>query len=64
MMPNVGCVMSAMAVNTTGPRTGRDRLLRGGFWLNNSSNCRGSQRNFNSPDNAFENFGFRAVRTP
>ena len=51
-------------VNPTGPRTGRDRLLRGGSWLNSSSNCRGSQRNFNSPDNAFDNFGFRVARTP
>ena len=50
--------------NPTGPRTGSDRLLRGGCWYGNSNHCRGSQRFNFPPSSAFDNFGFRVVRTP
>ena len=50
--------------NPTGPRTGSDRLLRGGCWYGNSNHCRGSQRFNFPPSSAFDNFGFRVVRNP
>ena len=58
------CQPTTSMVNPTGPRTGRARGLRGGSWLNSSSNCRGSQRVSYDPTWTFDTIGFRAVRTP
>ena len=55
---------SGSVTNPTGPGTGLDRLLRGGCWYGNSNHCRGSQRFNFPPSSAYDNFGFRAVRTP
>jgi formylglycine-generating enzyme required for sulfatase activity len=55
---------SGSVTNPTGPGTGSDRLLRGGCWYGNSNHCRGSQRFNFPPSSAYDNFGFRAVRTP
>ena len=43
-------------------RTGDNRVLRGGSWINNGRNCRSANRNNNSPDNANNNIGFRLAR--
>jgi hypothetical protein len=43
-------------------RTGDNRVLRGGSWINNGRNCRSANRNNNSPGNANNNIGFRLAR--
>ena len=40
---------------------GSNRVLRGGSWNNDATNCRVSNRNNNSPDNSNRNNGFRLV---
>lgn len=40
------------------------RVLRGGAWNNNSTNCRAAYRNNNNPDNRNNNYGVRLVRAP
>jgi len=37
------------------------KRLRGGSWNNNPENCRSAYRNYNNPDNANNNNGFRVV---
>ena len=59
-----GPYSSGSVTNPTGPETGPNRLLRGGYWGYYSNHCRGSQRFNFPPSSAFDNFGFRAVRTP
>lgn len=39
--------------------SGSNRVLRGGSWNNNATNCRVSNRNRNNPDNRNNNNGFR-----
>ncbi|GAB4308460.1 MAG: hypothetical protein Kow0097_09010 [Candidatus Bipolaricaulota bacterium] len=39
-------------------------MVRGGGWNNNANNCRGANRNNNSPDNENNNLGFRLLSTP
>lgn len=46
-----------------GPVSGSNRVLRGGNWDNDSSNCRLANRNNNSPGNTNNNIGFRSVRS-
>ncbi len=38
---------------------GRNRVLRGGSWINNGRNLRSARRNANEPDNRNNNIGFR-----
>jgi formylglycine-generating enzyme required for sulfatase activity len=59
-----GPYSSESVTNPTGPATGTYRLLRGGDWFYNPHGCRGSQRNFNNPPLAVNNFGFRVARAP
>ena len=42
--------------------TGSDRVLRGGSWISDASNCRVAYRNRNAPDYRHNSFGFRLVR--
>ena len=37
----------------------RNRVLRGGGWINNGQNLRSAYRNYNPPDNRNNNIGFR-----
>ena len=46
-----------------GPVSGSYRVIRGGNWNNDSSNCRAANRNNNSPGNTNNNIGFRSVRS-
>ena len=46
-----------------GPNSGSSRVLRGGSWNNNDTNCRVANRNRNNPDNRNNNNGFRLVRS-
>ena len=41
---------------------GSNRVIRGGNWNNNASNCRSANRNNNNPTNRNNNNGFRIVR--
>ena len=43
--------------------SGSSRVLRGGNWNNNASNCRSANRNNNSPTNTNNNNAFRTVRS-
>jgi len=52
------------SVNPQGPSSGEYRVLRGGYWYSGSNNCRASNRYYYNPDNSYNNFGFRAARTP
>jgi formylglycine-generating enzyme required for sulfatase activity len=42
-----------------GPKTGKNRVLRGGSWASNPIFCRCANRNFSDPDNRTEFHGFR-----
>jgi len=50
--------------NPLGPPSGSDRVLRGGFWFNDSFVCRASFRGFYGPDYFSYAVGFRVARTP
>ena len=51
-------------IQPTGPTTGRDRVLRGGYWNDYSSSCRSSDRYGSGPDYRYHFIGFRVARTP
>jgi formylglycine-generating enzyme required for sulfatase activity len=59
-----GPYSSASVTNPTGPTIGTFRLLRGGGWGNNSTDCRASQRSVFTPVGVFDLIGFRVVRNP
>ena len=62
-----GLYSSGSVTNPTGPATGSYRLLRGGYWYNNSGYCRASQRAYLTPYyvGEYSNFnGFRVARNP
>lgn len=46
------------------PFEGSNRIIRGGSWNNNASNCRSSNRNDNNPSNRNNNNGFRLAFPP
>jgi len=51
---------------TTDPRNDRDRdgrVVRGGGWGSNATDCRATAREAARPDRAFDNVGFRLART-
>lgn len=47
--------------NPTGPKTGAQRVLRGGSWKSRFNSLRASGRNFNQPAFAANDVGFRLV---
>ena len=49
-------------VDPRGPATGSYRVFRGGSWLSDAKDCRGSARGFDFPVSKFYNVGFRLVR--
>ena len=51
-------------IQPTGPTTGMDRVLRGGYWDGYSDGCRSSYRATDDPANRDPNVGFRVARTP
>jgi len=59
-----GLYSSASVTNPTGPATGTNRLLRGGFWDSGPDYCRASRRFSTSPDAVSAAVGFRAARAP
>ncbi len=52
---------SSPASNPLGPKSGQERVLRGGSWLNNSILVRSSNRNYGSPEDDCVNCGFRCA---
>jgi formylglycine-generating enzyme required for sulfatase activity len=61
-----GPFVSGSVTNPVGAITGSHRLLRGGSYSNNNSaslNCRASKRNEVTPDETWNNSGFRVART-
>ncbi|MCM0604469.1 MAG: SUMF1/EgtB/PvdO family nonheme iron enzyme [Xanthomonadaceae bacterium] len=43
--------------------SGSNRVIRGGSWNNNAQNLRSANRNNNTPDNRWNNVGFRLLST-
>ena len=50
---------SGSQTNPTGPNSGSNRVLRGGSWINNATNCRVVYRNFAAPSHRSFLIGFR-----
>ena len=48
----------------TGPRSGRDRAVRGGSWFSQARQCRAASRSCWSPDSKRNFIGFRLAREP
>ncbi len=62
-----GDYASSNQTDSSGPTTGKSRVLRGGSWYNYSRNCRSAVRVNYSPGYRLVNVGFRVVigsRTP
>jgi len=52
-------------INPTGPKTGQERVMRGGSWMCSENYCQGyrvAARSHATPDTALNNLGFRCVR--
>ena len=54
----------ASVTDPTGPSAGNRRVLRGGYYGYSALYCRSAFRDYNGPDNAYDNFGFRVVFVP
>lgn len=55
-----GSYSSSAQTNPTGPSSGEDRVIRGGFWGDDTGDCRVSHRSGHEPDHSDYNvFGFR-----
>lgn len=50
-------------IEPTGPSSGSNRVIRGCSWYSSARGCRSAQRGNYSPDDAFDNLGFRLLRT-
>jgi len=57
-----GAFLPGTAENPTGPPTGYDRVLRGGFYNATAIDCRVSDRGYWPPHWSMTSFGFRPVR--
>ena len=49
------------AINPQGPKSGSNRVLRGGSWYHSASVCRVAFRSGNRPSDRYESRGFRVV---
>ena len=58
-----GSYVSIPQTNPIGASTGSYRVIRGGSWLYNASNCRVANRNNAKPSYANSDLGFRVVRS-
>jgi formylglycine-generating enzyme required for sulfatase activity len=59
------CKKQGTVENPTGPKTGSNRMLRGGSWFFNAQDCRSADRNSATPPgNRFNHIGFRLVFVP
>lgn len=55
---------SRPAMDPRGPRTGTQRVFRGGDWAISARHCRAASRGGAAPDNYGAGIGFRLARTP
>lgn len=53
---------SAAAVDPVGSPTGSEKVVRGGSWYYDASNCRSSSRNYITPSHRSRYLGFRVAR--
>ena len=54
----------AETTDPQGPKTGTNRILRGGSWGSHPIFCRSANRNFSAPDQRTEFYGFRVCFIP
>ena len=54
-----GSYSSGAQTNPTGPTTGSDRVIRGGGWYDDATNCRTAYRDGDSPGSRGDDVGFR-----
>jgi formylglycine-generating enzyme required for sulfatase activity len=52
---------SSAARDPEGPKSGSDRVVRGGSWLSHGDNLRAANRDSDAPGDAVANLGFRCV---
>jgi formylglycine-generating enzyme required for sulfatase activity len=58
-----GSYSSSPSSNPRGPNSGSSRVDRGGSWSYYDGSCRVAYRNYRSPGDSLDVFGFRIVRT-
>jgi len=58
------CKKNGTVENPAGPENGSRRVLRGGSWYDDAQYCRSANRYHNSPDNRYDDIGFRLVFVP
>lgn len=58
------CKVRGIALDPSGPKDGKDRILRGGSWANYAQYCQLPHRNFDLPASCNDYFGFRLVLVP
>jgi formylglycine-generating enzyme required for sulfatase activity len=56
--------VSGDQTDPAGPSSGVNRVVRGGYWLDNAVNCRSADRHSTSPGDRNNAKGFRIVRRP
>ena len=54
-----GNYSSGSQTNPQGPSSGSHRVQRGGGWVSFARRCRVSYRNYDGPDFAYDDYGFR-----
>lgn len=59
-----GAYLGGIALDPQGPAVGSTRVIRGGDWLNGSSDCRSASRLDLFPDDGDGYFGFRVLLAP
>ena len=58
------CKAKGTVENPVGPESGSSRVLRGGGWGNNITDCRSAKRNYRPHDYRNADVGFRVVMVP
>ena len=59
-----GNYSTSSQINPQGPKSGSNRVLRGGSWRNHAGSCRVANRGDGNPSSTYSNFGFRVACLP
>ncbi|MFN9944927.1 MAG: formylglycine-generating enzyme family protein, partial [bacterium] len=59
-----GAYPTTAQTNPTGPSTGSQRMIRGGYWSSSAKDCRSASRGSGHPHLAYDGFGFRLAFAP
>jgi len=59
-----GCKAGGVPLNPVGPKSGSDRVLRGGGWGSHAGRCRSADRDRRTPARRRSDIGFRLVFVP